>query len=715
MKPKKTRADDHIGEERTMQLIITEKPSVGKTIAGVIGAKEPKNGYFQGNGYIVTWCIGHLIELALPEDYKPEYAHWQYKDLPIIPDEWKYNVSPAGAKQFKTVCSLMNDSRVESIICATDAGREGELIFRLVYYKAGCRKPVKRLWISSMEETAILEGIRSMKSMSAYDHLYESALCRAKADWLIGMNATRLFSLIYGPTLHIGRVMTPTLAMLTDRENAIDHFEPETFYTVKLHLGNGMTAHSERFRDLQEARALAEACSGSRAYIKSIGHRQRTENPPALYDLTTLQRHANHVFGFTAQQTLEYAQSLYEKRFLTYPRTDSRYITHDMAPKMPELATRIQGVLPFAGGLKLAGSVSRLVNDRKVSDHHAIIPTDSMPGQAAVLPALPSSVQDLLSLVNVRLLCAMDEPFIYDEATVVIECAGHEFKMKGRSTLQMGWKRFWEAYRGSISSRIPNEEEEKESPIPAGMAEGNEIALSRTEVAEGKTTPPAHHTEDSILYAMENAGAENMPDDAEHKGIGTPATRAAILEKLIDTKLVERTGDRRKRILVPTAKGKALASVVPEKLLSPLLTAEWEQRLKRIEKGEERPEDFMKDICSFVRELMKNTTRAKNADAFFVPLRQKICACPKCGAAITDRPKGFMCENRTCGFALWKSGGILKGALHPLTASDVKELVERGKVRKTGLVSAKSHIKYAATLHLAYAENGRPILRPTFD
>ena len=697
-----------------MELFIAEKPSVGKTIAAAIGATESKNGYIEGHGFMVTWCLGHLVELAMPEDYNKDFATWRYKDLPIIPDKWKYNVSADGAKQFNIVCSLMNDDKVNGIICATDAGREGELIFRLVYEKAGCRKPVRRLWISSMEESAIREGFHTMKNESAYDNLYQAALCRAQADWLIGMNATRLYSLLYGPTLPIGRVMTPTLAMLSEREDAIEHFEPETFYTVKLDLGNGLIGHSERIHDLSEARSLTEACNRDSAVVRQVEHKEKKENPPLLYDLTTLQRDANRIFGYTAQQTLEYAQALYEKKLLTYPRTDSRFLTHDMKEKMPELASRVSGTLPFATGLDLGGHAETVVNDDKVSDHHAIIPTDSMPGQEQVINSLASGVRDLLTLVSTRLLCAMDEPFVVDDTTVTVACAGREFKLKGKKILQMGWHRIWQAFRGSIGGRAPEEDDEKTASLPDDLKEGDEIALPRAELAEGKTTPPAHHTEDTILHAMETAGADDMPDDAEHKGIGTPATRAAILEKLLETKLVERTGDRRKRILTPTAKGKALASVLPEKLMSAQLTAEWEQRLKRIEKGEEKPEAFMEDVRAFVRDLTKDTTRAENADQLFQPMRQVICKCPKCGAAITDRPKGFMCENRICGFALWKTGGILTGAEHPLTSSDVKALVEKGSVHKTGLLSAKSHIRYEATLHLDY-KDGKPFLRPTFD
>ena len=698
-----------------MELIIAEKPSVGRTIAAALGVNETKEGFLQGDEMMVTWCIGHLVELALPEDYKKEYGRWRYQDLPIIPGQWKYIVSRKSQKQFNIVRSLMNDERITGIVCATDAGREGELIFRLVYEQSGCKKPVRRLWISSMEKSAILEGFKNLKNMSAYNNLYRAALCRAQADWLIGMNATRLYSLLYGSTLHIGRVMTPTLAMLAEREQRIDHFEPEPFYVVKLDLGNGLLAHSERITDQNAAKALADACSRSSAVVKRVEHRQKTENPPLLYDLTTLQRDANRIFGFTAQQTLEYAQGLYEKQLITYPRTDSRFLTHDMKPKLPELASRIIGTLPFAAGLDIACSTDQVIDDRKVSDHHAIIPTDSMPGRMQTVNALPTGMKDLLALVCTRLLCAMDLPFSCDETQAVLECAGSSFRLKGKTVTQMGWQRIWQAFRGSAGNRIVEEPSEHVRMLPDDIKEGLEYPFVKPELEEGRTTPPAHHTEDTILHAMEKAGAEDMPEDAEHKGIGTPATRAAILEKLLETKLVERVGDKRKKVLIPTAKGRALASVLPEKLCSARLTAEWEQRLKQIEHGEEQAAQFMDDISVYVRDLVKDTSRVENAESLFPPMRQKICSCPRCGAAITDRPKGFMCENRVCGFVIWKSGGILTNAEHPLTAGEVKTLIETGSVHKKGLVSAKSHIRYEATLHLDTGKNGKPVLRPTFD
>ena len=444
-----------------MELIIAEKPSVGRTIAAVLGVTETKDGYMQGKGMIVTWCIGHLVELAMPEEYNKDYAHWRQKDLPIIPDQWKYSVSKDSAKQFQIVTALMNDDQVHGIICATDAGREGELIFRLVYQMAGCRKSVRRLWISSMEEEAIREAFRSMKPMAAYDNLYAAALCRAQADWLIGMNATRHYSLLYGPTLHIGRVMSPTLAMLAQREAAIDDFEPETFYTVNLDLGHGVIAHSERMKDLNQARTLMDACNQDSAVIRRIEHKQRTENPPLLYDLTTLQRDANRYLGYTAQQTLEYAQSLYEKRLLTYPRTDSRFLTHDMEPKLGELASRVAAVLPFAAGLEIAGQTGRVINDQKVSDHHAMIPTASMPTSGGEISALIQDIRELLYLVSIRLLCALDSPCVSNETLITVECAGTEFTIKGKQIAQMGWQRIWQAFKGSLAGRVLKEETER--------------------------------------------------------------------------------------------------------------------------------------------------------------------------------------------------------------------------------------------------------------
>lgn len=698
-----------------MELIIAEKPSVGRAIASALGANERKDGYLEGNGRIVSWCVGHLVELALPAEYDARYQRWRYQDLPILPEKWQYTVNPETQKQFEKLCALMNAPDVTNIICATDAGREGELIFRLVYEKAGCQKPVRRLWISSMEESTIQRGICLMKNLGAYDHLYQAALCRAQADWLVGMNATRFYSLLYGPTLPIGRVMTPTLAMIVQREEEIRRFKSTPFFTVKLETAS-VTARSERIADLNEARTLMKRCNREQyAVVKQIQQKHHTENPPLLYDLTSLQRDANKLCGYTAQQTLDYAQSLYEKKLLTYPRTDSRYLTLDMRDGLDELADRVRHALPFAAALELHAHPDRVIDDSKVSDHHAIIPTAAMPDLTQTIHALTSGELDLLHLVCARFLCALDDPLAYDETTVTLLCGEHEFTAQGKRMTHMGWQRIWYAFRGSLGNRLADEEACQEEAIPTELAENMRLPSLKASLEEGKTTPPAHHTEATILHAMEIAGAQDMPEDAEQKGIGTPATRATILEKLIETKLLERVGEKRRKVLLPTPKGKALASILPEQLLSPTLTAIWEQRLKKMERGQEKPEDFMRDIQAFVKELIADTHRAKNAEQLFPPIREKLGACPKCGAAVTERAKGFLCENRTCNFAIWKNSGILSSAEKPLTSGEVKELLATGQVRKTGLRSAKTNAPYQAVLRLDYGQDGKPFLRPSFD
>ena len=547
-----------------MELFIAEKPSVGKAIAAAIGATESKNGYMEGHGFMVTWCLGHLVELAMPEDYNKEFATWRYKDLPIIPDKWKYNVSADGAKQFNIVCSLMNDDKVNGIICATDAGREGELIFRLVYEKAGCRKPVRRLWISSMEESAIREGIHVMKNQSAYDNLYQAALCRAQADWLIGMNATRLYSLLYGPTLPIGRVMTPTLAMLSEREDAIEHFEPETFYTVKLDLGNGLIGHSERIHDLSEARSLTEACNRDSAVVRQVEHKEKKENPPLLYDLTTLQRDANRIFGYTAQQTLEYAQALYEKKLLTYPRTDSRFLTHDMEEKMPELASRVSGTLPFAAGLELGGHAETVVNDDKVSDHHAIIPT----GQPA--QNLTDMERNVYDLVTRAFIAAFYPDCKFKTTTVMSDVDGVEFKATGKVIVSPGWRAIYPKTTNQDNHDADNleskaNEEQKEQTLPDFTV--GEHGPHSPQLLEKQTTPPPYYTEATLLRAMETAGKsvedEELRDALKENGIGRPSTRAAIIETLFKRRYIKR---ERKRI-VATPTGIELIGIIHEELL----------------------------------------------------------------------------------------------------------------------------------------------------
>ena len=573
------------------RLVITEKPSVASAIAKVIGAKERKDGYFQGGGYLVSWCVGHLVELAMPQAYDEKYGKWRKEDLPILPKKWKYQIYQSTKKQFQTLKSLMARKDVTELCCATDAGREGELIFRLVYHQVGCRKPFRRLWISSMEDSAIREGFQNLKPSSEYDALYNAALCRERADWIIGINASRLYSCLYDSTLNVGRVVTPTLAMLVEREEAIKAFMPELFYTVQLQ-ADAIRASSKRFSDKADAEVLAAKCrEDHQVRVDSIETKEKTEKPPLLYDLTSLQRDANKVLGFSAQQTLDILQSLYEKKLVTYPRTDSRFLTEDMAPSLPELVYQAAAALDYAGNIPVhAGQV---INNAKVTDHHAVIPTREL--NSAKVAELPKAEAEILKLVAVRFMAAAGDPCRYEETAVKLSCAGETFTVKGKTVLQSGWKEIVEHF-------YPAKEKDAEA-LPR-VQEGMVIPLVKAEVKDGKTKPPQHFTEGSLLHAMETAGAEDIPDDVERKGLGTPATRAGIIEKLIQRGFAVRSGDKKTKILLPTEKGVSLVTVVPEKLKSPMMTAEWEQKLLQMEQQSYDSACFMEEISAFVRELV---------------------------------------------------------------------------------------------------------------
>ena len=573
------------------RLVITEKPSVAAAIAKVIGATERKDGYFQGSGYLVSWCVGHLVELAMPQAYDEKYGKWRKEDLPILPEKWKYQIYQSTKKQFQTLKSLMARKDVTELCCATDAGREGELIFRLVYHQAGCRKPFRRLWISSMEDSAIREGFQNLKPSAEYDALYNAALCRERADWIIGINASRLYSCLYDSTLNVGRVVTPTLAMLVEREEAIKAFVPELFYTVQLQT-DAIRASSKRFSNKADAEVLAAKCrEDHQVRVDSVETKEKTEKPPLLYDLTSLQRDANKVLGFSAQQTLDTLQSLYEKKLVTYPRTDSRFLTEDMAPSLPELVYQAAAALDYAGDIPVhAGQV---INNAKVTDHHAVIPTRELSNARIV--ELPKTESEILKLVAVRFMAAAGDPCRYEETAIKLSCAGETFTVKGKTVLQSGWKEIVEHF-------YPAKEKDAEA-LPR-VQEGMVIPLVKAEVKDGKTKPPQHFTEGSLLHAMETAGAEDIPDDAERKGLGTPATRAGIIEKLIQRGFAVRSGDKKTKILLPTEKGVSLVTVVPEKLKSPMMTAEWEQKLLQMERQSYDSACFMEEIGAFVRELV---------------------------------------------------------------------------------------------------------------
>ena len=684
------------------RLALAEKPSVAQAIAKVIGATKRCDGYLEGNGWLVSWCVGHLVELAEPESYDEKYSKWRYEDLPIFPEKWKYEVSPGTRKQFAIVKQLMLSDRVEEICCCTDSGREGELIYRLVYHKCGCKKPFRRLWISSMEDAAIREGFATLRPSSEYDSLYQAALCRERADWIVGMNATRLFSCLYGQTLAVGRVMTPTLAMVVMRDAAIDAFKQEPFYTVRIILGE-MTDESGRIAEKAEAEDLAKRClqSGT-AFVKKVERKEKTEKPPALYDLTSLQRDANRILGFTAQQTLDYTQSLYEKKLVTYPRTDSRYLTDDMAGMVSGLVKGVAAVYGIMNPVPI--QASQIINSSRVSDHHAIIPTRTMPQTD---PAeLPSGEQAILWLVCTGLLVSVGEAHRYAETVAAFDCAGHEFTAKGKVVLEPGWK--------DIQRRIlkTNGKEKGIQPLP-DIKEGSTLPLRGADVREGKTTPPRRFTEDTLLQAMEASSADEFPEEVERKGIGTPATRAATIEKLVQKGFVERRGDKKTKYLCATAKGTALITVMPEQIQSPSMTADWEEKLLRIEKGEYSPESFMEEITGMIRSLVGTYEAVRDAEVL-LPSRIVIGRCPHCGREVTERRKGWFCENRDCRFALWKENAFFDSIGKRLTKGLAEKLLSSGKIRLTGCKSKRTGKTYDTTLILETEADGKAKFRMDF-
>ena len=663
--------------------------------AKVLGATSRKDGYLEGNGYLVSWCVGHLVELAPPNIYDAKYVKWSIADLPILPQKWQYLVSASTKKQFGILQKLMHRPDVESVICATDAGREGELIFRLVCQQAGCKKPFTRLWLSSMEENAIREGFASLKPSTEYDALYQAALCRERADWIVGINSSRLFSCLYGRPLAVGRVMTPTLAMAVQREAAISAFTPEKFYTVSLAFADGGTASSKRFSQKADAETLLANCRKEvSTVVQKVERKEKTEKPPQLYDLTTLQREANRLLGFTAQQTLDYAQSLYEKRLITYPRTDSRFLTEDMAASLPGLVTDTGKA--FAVEEPLPINVQQVINGSKVTDHHALLPTKSM--AKADLAALPAGERNVLRLIAARLLCAVGEPHRYAETTLTTICAGEEFTVKGKVVLSEGWKAMDRKMLGELLGK------QKEQAALPDVQEQSQCSIAGAELKEGQTSPPKHFTEDTLLHAMETASADSMPEGVERQGIGTPATRAATIEKLVQKGFLERKGIKKTKVLLPTDKGKALITVMPEEIQSPEMTADWETKLLQIERSEMEPETFMTEIKEIISSLVTTTEAAKGANAL---MKNKIIGvCPNCGANVVEREKGWFCENRECRFVLWKDNAFFKRLGKRLDAHVADKLLRDGRVRLKDCKSAKGKT-YSATVLLSCETDGR--------
>jgi len=674
-----------------MKLIITEKPSVAKSIASALGASSRADGFYEGSGLLVSWCVGHLVSPMDAGGYDERFKKWRYDDLPILPEPFRYVLTPGKEDAFENLRTLMNRSDVDTIVNACDAGREGELIFRLVYEMTGCRKPVLRLWISSMEDSAILEGFSDLRPGTDYEALYQSALCRQKADWLVGINATRLFSVLYHRTLNVGRVQTPTLAMLAERDAKITLFHKEKYHLLRLTL-DGAEAVSEKFTDPAEAEQAAVMCKGAAVTCTSVTKEQKKEQPPKLYDLTTLQREANRLFGYTAQQTLDYAQSLYEKKLLTYPRTDSRHLTGDMAETASVVLHLAARGPPFDACPEFFPDVLGLVNDKEVSDHHALIPTLEL--EKADVPALPVGERNILLLVCCKLLCAAAEPFVYEAVTATFDCGGHTFTAKGKQGLSQGWRAIQEVFRSSLKEKP--EDEDAGGVFPA-LTEGHAFEPVSASVTEHFTSPPKPYTEDTLLSAMENAGKEDMPDDAERKGLGTPATRAAIIEKLVSGGFVERKGKN----LIPTKAGVNLVTVLPELLTSPKLTADWEQRLNEVAKGQASPEDFMDGIEAMAAELVRKYSHiSEDGQKLFQPEKEAVGICPRCGKPVYEGKKNFACSDRACQFVMWKNDRFWTSRRKELTRKMAADLLKKGRTSVKGMWSEKKGSTYDAVVIL---------------
>ena len=679
-------------------LIVTEKPSVAQAIGKVLGATARRDGYLEGGGYLISWCVGHLVELAPPGAYDPRLERWDRADLPILPERWQYLVSSSTKKQFDVLCKLMHRADVDRIVCATDAGREGELIFRLVYHQCGCRKPVSRLWISSMEDAAIRAGFANLKPSTEYDSLYKAALCRERADWLVGINATRLFSCLHGVTLNVGRVMTPTLAMTVEREAVIAAFRPEPFYTIFLQM-EGYMVSSERFKEKAQAEELLAECrKSSQALVQKSERKEKSERPPALYDLTTLQRDANRLLGYSAQQTLDYTQALYEKKLVTYPRTDSRYLTEDMAAGLPGLVMDTAVAFGFRGAIPV--HAKQVIHNQKVSDHHAILPTQSVAG--ADLSSLPAGEASVLRLVAARLLAAVGEPYRYDETTVQIECAGQTFMAKGRTVLDEGWKAVERAILGDAAEKI-----KENLDVLTEVQDKETLPVLDAELKEGRTTPPKHFTEDTLLAAMETAGKEDMPEEAERRGIGTPATRAATIEKLVQKGFLAREGGGKAKHLIPSEKGRTLIAAMPEQLKSPAMTAEWETKLTQIEKGQYAPEQFMEEIESMMKTLVNQYASTPNAPAKAVPDAPVVGSCPHCGSEVAEREKGFFCASRECRFVIWKDNAFFARLGKRPTRQVVDKLLRDGRARLKDCKSQHTGKTYNASVLMTTEADGR--------
>lgn len=682
-------------------LVIAEKPSVAQSYAKNLSAYKREDGYLEGESCIVSWCLGHLAEYAQPEEYDPKYEKWQFDDLPILPEAWKLKVSKDKKKQFEVIKTLMNRSDVEYLVNGCDAGREGELIFQRVYVLAGCRKPVKRLWISSMEDAAIQKGFQTMKSEEEYKNLCMAAVCRAQADWLIGMNGTRAYTTRYFKRLVVGRVQTPTLAMLAERQERIEHFQKEAFYKVALTDGK-LTVVSENIANEEAAELLAALCNGSTAVVTQMKKERKKSFPPKLYDLTSLQREANRYFGYTAKRTLDMLQELYEEKLLTYPRTDSQFVTEDMKDSVEELVEKMPVLLSFVDYGQLGHGIKRVINNAKVSDHHAILPTKEVVEKG--IADLPADKKNLMMLICQQLVQATGEEYLYEQTDITVKCQEHDFKARGKIPVQMGFKEVEKAFKQLCVKAEPVEEKEKETSIPAGYEEGMRIFPVKAEKTTHYTSPPKPFNEDTLLAAMETAGNKEFDSETEKKGLGTPATRASIIEKLVSSGYAQRKGKQ----ILPSTEGKELVKVMPEYLKSAVMTAEWENQLLMMEKGQITDTQFMGEITSLVRKILEVCREIPEEERRrFQTAREVIGKCPACGCDVFEGKQNFYCSNRQCDFALWKENRFLGSMEKNLDKKMARELLDKACTHVKGLYSKKKDMKFDADLLLTL-EDGKP-------
>lgn len=682
-------------------LVIAEKPSVAQSYAKNLSAYKREDGYLEGESCIVSWCLGHLAEYAQPEEYDPKYEKWQFDDLPILPEAWKLKVSKDKKKQFDVLKGLMNRSDVEYLVNGCDAGREGELIFQRVYVLAGCRKPVKRLWISSMEDAAIQKGFQTMKSEEEYKNLCMAAVCRAQADWLIGMNGTRAYTTRYFKRLVVGRVQTPTLAMLAERQERIEHFQKEAFYKVALTDGK-LTVVSENIANEEAADLLAALCNGSTAVVTQMKKERKKSFPPKLYDLTSLQREANRYFGYTAKHTLDMLQELYEEKLITYPRTDSQFVTEDMKDSVEELVEKMPVLLSFVDYEQLGHGIKRVINNAKISDHHAILPTKEAVEKG--IADLPADKKNLMMLICQQLVQATGEEYLYEQTDITVKCQEHDFKARGKIPVQMGFKEVEKAFKQLCVKAEPVEEKEKETSIPAGYEEGMRLFPVKAEKTTHYTSPPKPFNEDTLLAAMETAGTKEFDSETEKKGLGTPATRASIIEKLVSSGYAQRKGKQ----ILPSIEGKELVKVMPEYLKSAVMTAEWENQLLMMEKGQITDTQFMGEITSLVRKILEVCREIPEEERRrFQTAREVIGKCPVCGCDVFEGKQNFYCSNRQCDFALWKENRFLGSMEKNLDKKMARELLDKACTHVKGLYSKKKDMKFDADLLLTL-EDGKP-------